>query len=229
MRLIQVEVGHMQNFNYLAGCGQTGEAALVDPAWEVDRMLERAAAEGLVVTHLLVTHTHHDHVEGLASAWSRTGAMIHVHELEAPAAAACLRAQGEDAGATAIREVVDGSVIDVGSLAIRVMHTPGHTPGAVCYLVPRGVITGDTLFVGRCGRTDFPGSDPEAMYLSLRRLSELPDDTIVYPGHNYADWPTSTIVRERTSNVHMSAPDREEFLRRRMGTRYISRIGGTRR
>lgn len=226
MRLIQVEVGQMRNFNYLAGCDSTGEAALVDPAWEVDRMLDRAAAEGLSVTHLLLTHTHPDHIEGLASAWSRTRATIHVHALEAPAAAARLLAGGAAEGAAAIRDVADGGAIEIGSLPIRAMHTPGHTPGAVCYLVPGGVITGDTLFVGRCGRTDFPGSDPEAMYLSLRRLAALPEDTVVYPGHNYADRPTSTIGRERISNVHMSAPDRVEFLRRRMGDEYISRITG---
>jgi glyoxylase-like metal-dependent hydrolase (beta-lactamase superfamily II) len=227
MRLIQIEVGHMHNFNYLAGCDATGEAALVDPAWEVDRMLDRAAAEGLSVTHLLVTHTHHDHIEGLASAWSRTGATVHVHALEASAAAAHLQSGG--AGAAAIHEVIDGGAIEIGALTIRAIHTPGHTPGAVCYLVPGGVITGDTLFVGRCGRTDFPGSDPEAMYLSLGRLAALPDDTVVYPGHNYADRPTSTIGQEKISNVHMSAPDRVEFLRRRMGDQHAFRTGEARR
>ena len=226
MRLIQAEVGQMRNFNYLAGCDSTGEAALVDPAWEVDRMIDRAVAEGLTITRLLVTHTHPDHIEGLALAWSRTRATIHVHSLEAPAAAARLETGGAAEGAADIREMSDGDGIEIGKLTIRVMHTPGHTPGAVCYLVPGGVVTGDTLFVGRCGRTDFPGSDPEAMYQSLRRLAALPEDTVVYPGHNYADRPTSTIGRERIENVHMSAPDRVEFLRRRMGDEYLLRIAG---
>jgi len=200
----------MQNFNYLVGCGGTRRAALVDPAWEVERVLEQAAGAGLDVTDILITHTHPDHIEGLARAQRATGASVHVHRLEAARA----RARLDDGP---VREIEDGDVIPVGDLSIRAIHTPGHTSGATCYLVPGGVITGDTLFIGRCGRVDFPGSDPVAMFSSLRRLAALPDDTVVYPGHNYARRPTSTIGREKTENVHMSAPDLEEFLRRRLG------------
>ena len=223
MRLIQIEVGQMQNFNYVVGCPATGSAAIVDPAWEVERMLCLAESAGLSVGTILVTHTHPDHVEGVAQAWRATGATIHVHALEAGRLAERLKA--DDASAAAVSPVGDDQLIEVGSIQIRTMHTPGHTPGATCYLIPGGVITGDTLFIGRCGRTDFPGSDPEAMYASLGRLAALPDETIVYPGHNYADRPTSTIARERVENTHMSAPDLAEFLRRRMGQQYLTRIG----
>lgn len=225
MKLIQVEVGHMQNFNYVVGCPATGSAALVDPAWDVDRVLALAASAGLSVKTILVTHTHHDHIEGVARAWRATGATIVVHELEQERLAAQLVA--DDAAAAACTAIADDQVIDVGQLRVRTMHTPGHTPGATCYLVPGCVITGDTLFIGRCGRTDFPGGDPEAMFLSLRRLAALPGETVVYPGHNYADRPTSTIAQERIGNTHMSAPDLPEFLRRRMGQEYVTRITRT--
>jgi len=204
----------MQNFNYLVGCPATGLAALVDPAWEVERMLTEAGKAGLRVTHILITHTHPDHVEGLGRAAAATGAAVHVHHLEAERAAARLKGETDPA---VVRAVSDNDVIEVGTLRLTALHTPGHTPGATCYLVPGGVITGDTLFIGRCGRTDFPGSDPRAMYESLKRLASLPEKTVVYPGHNYASRPTSTIGQERVGNVHMSAPDLSEFLRRRMG------------
>lgn len=228
MKLIQTEVGAMQNFCYVAGCAATGRAALVDPAWEVDRMLEAARREGLVITDLLVTHTHPDHIEGLGAAQRATGATVSVHALEADRARARLAAQGGDT--TAVRPLAGDDLIRIGDLEIRALHTPGHTPGAICYLTPAGedhpagVLTGDTLFIGRCGRTDFPGSDPVAMYHSLRRLASLPEDTIVYPGHNYADRPTSTIGRERTHNVHMSADGLDEFLVRRMGPDAVARF-----
>lgn len=216
MTLIQIEVGPMQNFNYLVGCPATGAAALVDPAWEVERMLAEAGKAGLRVTDILITHTHPDHVEGLGRAAAATGAAVHVHHLEADSAAARLSGQASPA---LIQPLSDNDVIEVGEVKLTAMHTPGHTPGATCYLVPGGVMTGDTLFIGRCGRTDFPGSDPRAMYESLRRLASLPEATVVYPGHNYAERPTSTIGQEKAGNVHMAAPDLAEFLRRRMGAK----------
>jgi hydroxyacylglutathione hydrolase len=222
MKLIQIEVGSMQNFNYLLGCERTGQAAWIDPAWEVPRVLAAAREAGLRVTRLLVTHTHPDHIEGLPEAERLTGAPVHVHALEADAARSRLGGRG------VIETLGDGDRIQVGDLAITALHTPGHTPGATCYLEPGGeggpghVFTGDTLFIGRSGRADFPGSDPEAMHRSLQRLAALPDGTVVCPGHNYAGSPTSTIGRERQENIHMSAPDLREFLRRRMGEAYAA-------
>ncbi|HKY32587.1 MAG TPA: MBL fold metallo-hydrolase [Candidatus Polarisedimenticolia bacterium] len=228
MKLIQIEVGPMQNFNYLIGCPRTGLAAWVDPAWEAGRMLEAAAGAGLKVSRLLITHTHPDHIEALGEAAALTDAVTYVHEREVSAARGRLRRQDPVCG------VRDNDTVQVGDLAVRALHTPGHTPGAVCWLVPgegeapAAVFTGDTLFIGRCGRTDFPGSDPDAMFDSLGRLASLGDETLVYPGHNYAELPVSTIGRERTDNVHMSAPGRREFLRRRMGEAWLARReGGT--
>src|SRR5262245_51554532 len=121
MRLIQTEVGQMQNFNYVVGCPATGSAAIVDPAWEVARVLSLAASAGLTVGTILVTHTHPDHIEGVASAWRATGATIHVHALEAERLAARLRA--DDAAQAVVSAVGDDQVIDIGSLQIRTMHT----------------------------------------------------------------------------------------------------------
>jgi glyoxylase-like metal-dependent hydrolase (beta-lactamase superfamily II) len=220
MKLIQMEVGALQNFNYVLGCGRTGEAAWIDPAWEVDRVHEAAREAGLRVTRLLVTHTHPDHVQGLDAARRLTGAGIHVHALEAANARRQLPASEP------VLPFQDGERLDVGDLKVTALHTPGHTPGATCYFVeeagpPAAIFTGDTLFIGRCGRTDFPGSDPLAMHLSLRVIGSLPPETLVYPGHNYADHPVSTIARELRENVHLSASDLREFLRRRMGEEYV--------
>ncbi len=234
MRLIQIEVGSMRNFNYVAGDEATPRAALIDPAWEVGRVLSLAAGVGLKVTDLLVTHAHHDHIEGIGEAQRATGAAVTVHRLEAAAVRKLL-----DPGVS-VRELEGGETVTVGGLRIHAMHTPGHTPGALCYVVPAGgdehegafpggVFTGDTLFIGRCGRTDFTGSDPEAMFASLGRLAALAQETIVYPGHNYADRPTSTIGEEKINNVHMSAPNLREFLRRRMGAEYLLGIESARR
>jgi glyoxylase-like metal-dependent hydrolase (beta-lactamase superfamily II) len=222
MKLIQIEVGSMQNFNYILGCDRTGLAAWIDPAWEVPRVLAAARDAGLRVAHVLVTHTHPDHIEGVPEAVRLTGAPVHVHALEAEAARSRL------GGAGVVEALADGERIAVGDVEVTALHTPGHTPGATCYLVPGEdgrpghVFTGDTLFVGRSGRADFPGSDPEAMHRSLRRLASLPGATVVCPGHNYADRPTSTIARERRDNIHMSAPDLREFLRRRMGEAWLA-------
>src|SRR5262249_44641812 len=144
-----------------------------------------ARSEDLHVVRLLITHGHPDHIEGVARARSLTGASVHAHALERDAVRARL------IGSDPVDACADGDRLDIGDLRVTVLHTPGHTAGAVCYLVEQegraagALFTGDTLFIGRCGRTDFPGSDPDAMYRSLRRLASLPPETEVYPGHDY--------------------------------------------
>ncbi len=202
--LKQMELGPMQNFVYLIGDSVTRECVVVDPAWEINTILDTAQADGMTLTGALVTHTHQDHVGGSLESWGMPGripgveelldkirAKVYVHKAERE----FLRGFGSDL----VR--VDGNdTLAVGRLTLTFLHTPGHTPGSQCFLVDGRLVSGDTLFIGSCGRTDLPGSDPTEMYYSLtQRLAALPDDTVLLPGHNYGGR-SSTIGAEKRGN-----------------------------
>ena len=201
----QIEVGIMQNFVYLIGSGRTKEVVVVDPAWEVDRILEEAEKEEVKIIGALITHTHFDHVNGvedLLEALPNT--KVYVHQAEANFL------PKESANITAVS---GGEKIPLGDLEIQLIHTPGHTPGSQCFLVNNNLVSGDTLFIGACGRCDLPGGDPQQMYQSLtQRLMKLPDKTMVYPGHNYADQPSSTLKEQKQQNPFMKFQSLNDFL-----------------
>ena len=200
--VIQMEVGLLQNLCEILYCPETHEAAIVDPAWEVDRLMNEAGRRGLKVTTVLVTHTHNDHIEGVGLVVEKTGAAVVVN----PREAAAVRAPGRK-----IIDAVDGREIAIGKRGLRVMETPGHTVGGICYLGDGYVVTGDVLFVGSCGRTDFTGGDTAQLWESLQRLTRLPEQTRVYPGHDYGDTPTSTIAHEVRSNRFLRCATFDEF------------------
>jgi glyoxylase-like metal-dependent hydrolase (beta-lactamase superfamily II) len=211
----QILLGPMANFVYLIGSRKTREAALVDPAWDIDALLEAAAEEGLKITDILVTHTHPDHVgghlfghdiEGVAQLLERVPARVHVHKTEAELFRAIPRSE-------IVRSDAQSELV-LGDLKIRFIHTPGHTPGSQCFLLNDRLVSGDTLFIGTCGRCDLPGSSPEQLYESLtQKLMQLDEQTIVFPGHNYAPPATSTtIAAERDHNPFFSFPSRQAFL-----------------
>jgi hydroxyacylglutathione hydrolase len=200
--VIQMEVGLLQNFCEILFCPETREAAIVDPAWEVDRLLKEVDRLGLKVTAALITHTHNDHIEGVDALVEKTGAAVVV----SPREAAAVSAPGRK-----MIDAVDGRDIAIGKRGVRVLDTPGHTVGGACYLADGYVVTGDVLFVGGCGRTDFRGGDSAAMWKSLQRLMRLPEETRVYPGHDYGDTPTSTIGQEIRSNRFMRCATFDEF------------------
>jgi len=204
--VVQIEVGLLQNLCEILYCPETRAAAIVDPAWEVDRLLREVEARGLRVTHALITHTHEDHIEGVAELVQRTGAAVVVSPREAAVVAA---------GAPSLVEVVDRADIAIGRCGVRALDTPGHTVGGTCYLGDGFLITGDVLFVGGCGRTDFPGGDSAAMWRSLQRLMALPEETRVYPGHDYGATPTSTLAHELRENPYLRCATLEEFRARR--------------
>lgn len=199
----QIEVGLLQNFCEILRCPETGDAAVVDPAWEVDRLLREAARLSARIATILITHTHHDHIEGVEEMVKSTGAAVVVHPNEAD--------RVRDAARGNLRLVVDKQDIAIGRRGVRAIETFGHTVGGVCYLADGFVITGDVLFVGGCGRTDFPGGDTAALWRSLQRLTVLPEETRVLPGHNYGSTPTSTIGREILENRYLRCPGLEEF------------------
>jgi glyoxylase-like metal-dependent hydrolase (beta-lactamase superfamily II) len=223
--LKQLELGPMQNFVYLVGDPAARECVVVDPAWEIDTIVDTAQADDMRIVGALVTHTHQDHVGGSLASWGMPGRIPGVEELLARVPAKVyvhkaerefLRGLGSD-----LVKVDNHDTLAVGRLTLTFLHTPGHTPGSQCFLVDGRLISGDTLFINSCGRTDLPGSDPSEMYYSLtQRLAALPDDTVLYPGHNYGG-ASSTIGAQKRENPFMRFASLGDFLRVMGGTRVV--------
>jgi glyoxylase-like metal-dependent hydrolase (beta-lactamase superfamily II) len=204
----QFEVGNFSVFCYLIGDGETGEALVIDPADDTQRILTEAQSHGLTIRSIVNTHAHVDHVMGNAEMVKKTGAKIIIHEEDAP----YLTRQPRDLlmmfraknSPPADLLVKDGDVIRAGKIGFKVLHTPGHSPGGMCLYGEGMVFTGDTLFVGAVGRTDFPGCSWDLMEASIRqKLYSLPGETLVYPGHHYGATPSSTIRQERLHNPYV--------------------------
>ena len=199
MILDQFRVGPYLNFTYLVADADGGEGVVIDPSFGIDPVLEAIDARGVKVRYILNTHSHTDHVVGNQDVRDRTGAKVVAHRV-APL--------HQDVS------VDDGDAFHAGSLRFEVAHTPGHTKDSVLYIFEGQVATGDTLFVGECGRTDLPGGDPSEMYDSLhRRVMALDDALVVLPGHDYGATPTSTIGREKAENYTLLPRTRDEFVK----------------
>jgi glyoxylase-like metal-dependent hydrolase (beta-lactamase superfamily II) len=207
----------MVNFIYLIGDRETGEALVVDAAYSVGDILDVLEADDMVCTGLLVTHYHADHIGGSIGGWSIEGAdtllervdvPVHVQRDEVPWVK---RTTGlEDANLVAHDS---GDVVKVGQLDVHLVHTPGHTPGSQCFLVEDRLVSGDTLFLDGCGRTDLPGSDPEAMYESLTtRLAAVPDDTVLFPGHRYSPDTSAPMSRVRRENFVLAPRSAAQWM-----------------
>ncbi len=213
----QMELGPMQNFVYLIGDRQARECVAVDPAWETDRILEQAEKDEMKITGVLVTHAHYDHVNGVESLLQATDAKVYVNKEES----AFLKHSRADSTGIFINisspnlvPVSGGDKIKVGKIEIEFIHTPGHTPGSQCFLVNRSLVSGDTLFIGYCGRCDLPGGDPEKMYESLtQKLAKLDDDIQLYPGHNYSNAPMNRLGDEKRTNPYLASHNAQEFYR----------------
>jgi hydroxyacylglutathione hydrolase len=210
LEIFQTEVGLISNFNYLIADRGTGSCAVVDPAFEVDRLLRERDARRWRIEAILVTHTHHDHVDGVEAMAQATGATVYVGADEQDNLARA-------APSARITALSGGEELAVGPLRIATLPTPGHTVAGISYLVDGNVFTGDTLFVGFCGRSDFAGGDAATLYRSLRRLADLPEETRVWPGHDYGKTPSSTIGWERTTNPYLLCRSEEEFVALRTG------------
>lgn len=206
----------MVNFVYAIGDRATGETLLVDPAYAVDDLVDAVEADGMNVTGVLATHYHADHVggsmmgydiEGVATLLDRCQCPIHVQRDEAPWVQ---RTTG--LSATDLVQHDSGDTVRIGGIDIQLLHTPGHTPGSQCFLVEGRLVSGDTLFLEGCGRTDLPGSNPEQMYDSLQLLSTLPDSTIVYPGHMYSAPSSATMQALREQNYVFKPTTKDAWM-----------------
>jgi hydroxyacylglutathione hydrolase len=200
--VLQVEVGMLENFSEILWCPRTRQAAIVDPAFEIDRLMREVRTRDLEVTKILITHSHADHIDGVEELVARTAAVTYVHPNEAAKLAPLARA---------MITVTDRMDIAIGDCGVRVLETFGHTVGGVCFVADGWVVTGDVLFVRGCGRTDFPGGDTRSMWASLQRLAALPEEFRVYPGHNYGPTVTSSIGTEIAENPYLRCPDFEAF------------------
>jgi len=221
----QLELGPMQNFVYLIGDPKTKQAAVVDPAWHVKAIEEELAEQGMKLTHIFLTHGHYDHINGLEELVQKTDATVCAQNVEIE------HFIPEGGGGLAVpRHIIknvktEGTVL-LGDVRIEMIATPGHTPGSQCLLVRDSktpapiVVTGDTLFMGACGRSDFPYSNPEQLYQSLMKLKKLDPETVIYPGHDYGGTPSNPMKKEMKSNPFLLADSLDVFL---------SMVGGRRR
>jgi glyoxylase-like metal-dependent hydrolase (beta-lactamase superfamily II) len=209
----------MVNFVYLLGDRDTGEAVAIDPAYGVDELVEILGDDGMRLTGVLATHYHPDHIggdimgfsiEGISRLLGRDDVAAKVH-VQAPEAFGVKRVTGCSDSDLVLH--ASGDVLEVGSLRVTLVHTPGHTPGSQCFFVDGMLVSGDTLFLDGCGRTDLPGGDPEALYESLtQKLATVPDDTVLYPGHLYSAEPSAPLGDVRQRNYVFRPRTREQWM-----------------
>ena len=206
----------MVNFVYAIGDQSSGECVLVDPAYDVNALVDAVESDGMRVVGVLATHYHPDHVggsmmgfhiDGIASLLQRTNVPVHLQRDEVEWVT---KVTGVERSHLVAHE--PGDVVHVGEIAITLVHTPGHTPGSQCFLVDGRLVSGDTLFLDGCGRTDLPGSNPEDMYDSLQRLAALPDETVIFPGHQYSHDAHAAMGRVRTTNAIFKPKTKEAWL-----------------
>jgi glyoxylase-like metal-dependent hydrolase (beta-lactamase superfamily II) len=207
----------MVNFVYLIGDKETGEAMVIDPAYDIAGLLDVLAADDMRLVGALATHYHPDHVGGDMMGYSIQGVRdllerqpvpIHVQADEAPWVQRVTEAETSD-----LVEHTSGDVVMVGDIPIELIHTPGHTPGSQCFLVDNRLVAGDTLFLEGCGRTDLPGGDPSALYESLtQKLAKVPDDATLFPGHLYSRDPSASMGETRRLNFVFRPENEQQWL-----------------
>ena len=205
-----LELGPMENFVYLIQDHASKRVAIVDPAWDVPKAIELVNQRGYKITDILLTHSHHDHINGISDVLNEFDAELHLLKEEADF-------WGEHDGTPSLHH--GGDEIMLGKTPIKMLHTPGHTPGSTCYHVDDQLLTGDTMFVFGCGRCDFTGGDPEVMFKTLNKIrTGLPASTTILPGHNYAVKKTSTLQEQINGNPFLQHHNVQDFIQYRMHT-----------
>ena len=207
----QIEIGPMQNFTYVVGDRTTREVLIVDPAWDIDGLLDHLADKEYVLKGALVSHYHPDHIggsfanhqiPGLAELVGKQPVRVYAQKAEASGVKKVTGLSDSD-----IVKVESGDTLKIGEVEIEFLHTPGHTPGSQCFRIRETLVSGDTLFINGCGRVDLPGSNADDMYRSLQKLKSLPDETLLLPGHNYGHTPNATMGETKRQNTYLAVKD----------------------
>ncbi len=197
MKVHQIQVGDMQNFSYILEDEETEEAIIIDPSWDLKNIEQAIKRNDLKIKYIVNTHHHFDHTLGNEAMAKLTGAKIIQHE------------------ASELKHdltVTDGDKITFGDSELSIIHTPGHSKDGICLVGDGKIFSGDTLFVGNCGRVDLPGGSSKELYSSLFEIiSNLDDNLVLYPGHNYGPTPTSTLGKEKATNLVMQKRTEQEF------------------
>ena len=198
MKVYQLQVGNMQNFTYILEDESTKESVIIDPSWDLELILETIERNDLKVKYIINTHHHFDHTIGNDAMVKHTGSKILQHE------SSTLKND---------TRVSDGEKITFGKSELTVIHTPGHSKDSICLIGDGKIFSGDTLFVGNCGRIDLPGGSAKELYHSLfDTLYKLSDNLMLYPGHNYGSSPNSTLGKEKKTNFVLQPRTESEFL-----------------
>jgi len=211
--LRQLAIGPMRNFVYLLGAPDSKGCVVVDPAWDVPAIAEAAEADGRTIEAAFVSHGHGDHCNGLVPLLERGAVPIYAQRAEVDFFPT-LRALGDS-----VKPVSPNQDLEAAGLRIQCVHTPGHTPGSQCLHVQGALVTGDTLFMGACGRCDLPGGDPEQMFHSLARLRALDPATAIYPGHDYGNTKSNSLAAEVAVNPYLKLATQDAFRAYRMRPR----------
>jgi glyoxylase-like metal-dependent hydrolase (beta-lactamase superfamily II) len=213
-----VFASQMANFVYLIGDEEQRACMVIDPAWDIRGILDVVDKDEMTLAGALVTHYHPDHIggnifghdiSGLGELLSQRPVKVYVNELESEGVKFVSGISDSD-----IVKQRGGDEIEIGNTKVKLLHTPGHTPGSQCFLAEGALVSGDTLFIGGCGRVDLPGGNSEQLYYSLTQiLGKLPEETLLYPGHDYSSKPVSTIADENRENYYMKMPNLESWKR----------------
>ena len=214
--LKQMEIGPMENFIYFIGDKDTKDIVVIDPAWDAKFILSEAKQNDLNIKALLVTHGHFDHTNAVEELLKTIDVPVYINKHEAD----FLSSGGFQTlhlGKENIKKVESGEKLKIGNIDIQFVHTPGHTPGSQCFLVNNNLVSGDTLFINGCGRCDLPGGNVDQMFDTIsNKLMKMSDDTIIFPGHNYAQKKQDTLANQKITNPYMQYDNLMAFIGKRL-------------